>query len=40
MSHFDSGQPNNSMHPTASSVAFMRETRAGQRLGARGDAGR
>jgi len=32
--------PNNGMHPTANSVAFMREVPAIQRFAAAGDAGR
>ena len=34
------GAPNNGMHPTANSVAFMRETPTNQRFVAAGDAGR
>jgi hypothetical protein len=34
------GRANNGMHPTANSVAFIRETPAIQRFVAAGDAGR
>jgi len=37
---FNNAAPNNGMHPTANSLAFMRETPAIQRLVAAGDAGR
>jgi hypothetical protein len=37
---FNRGQPNNGMHPTAKSVAFMRETWPLLRFVAAGDAGR
>ena len=37
---FGMGAPNNGMHPTANSAAFMRETPANQRFVAAGDAGR
>jgi hypothetical protein len=36
----ESAPPNNGMHPTANSAAFMRETPAIQSLVAAGDAGR
>jgi hypothetical protein len=34
------GSPNNGMHPTANSAAFIRETCPYSRLAAAGDAGR